>query len=244
MTFSADFSSAKLPALTPLKNSFVVDEVENDLRNMFLDLFNTYLASDVFDLNVSGMAHLGTFDLVKKMINKDGLVLIPGDREESAARYIYRAWKSVNNQGRGLHFLRTYMQALYPGAWGIEQQMQESALAYPTALYDRSGHGDDTDKYLTSRINIKLDVASGIITDPSTIIPVISTIIPARFIPKILLILYAEERVLFGAYGNIFSKLTADSVITDTVFEFPNSNNMFYTQGNFAVKVTGSGVVH
>ena len=109
---SLDFSNAQLPRLLPLENSYTENEVEADLKRLFLDLFDSTLAADVFDVNVLGAAHLGSFDMVRKAVNADGLVLMQGDREEAATRYLYRAWKSGDVQGRGLHFLRTYLQML------------------------------------------------------------------------------------------------------------------------------------
>ena len=189
MSFVADFASAQLPKLIPLKNSFVVDDIEDQLRNLFIDLFNVYLAADTFDTNVLGMAHLGSIDLVKRIINQDGLVLLPKNslnaNEEISSRYIYRAWKSVNNQGRGLHFLRLYLQVLYPGRWAIDQQMQLTALTYASvnSLSNRSSHENDSDKFLTSRVNIGLSVVPGIITDASLIKTIVATILPARIVP-------------------------------------------------------------
>lgn len=130
-----DFSNAQLPRLLPLESSYAENDAEGDLKRLFLDLFNDMMASDVFDVNVSGAAHLGSFDLVRKAVNTDGLVLLQGDREEAATRYLYRAWKSGDVQGRGLHFLKTYLQMLFPNQCEIEQLWQDKDYPYPTALY-------------------------------------------------------------------------------------------------------------
>lgn len=130
-----DFPSAQLPALTPLDGSFSVDSVESELKQLFLSLFAENLSGDSFDANVLGMAHLGSFELVRKFVNTDGLVLLQGDREETTTRYLYRAWKSGNVQGRGIHFLRTYLQMLFPNVCDVEQLWHDKAYPYPTALY-------------------------------------------------------------------------------------------------------------
>jgi hypothetical protein len=132
---SLDFPSAQLPRLTPLEGSFAENEVEADLKKLFLDLFGANLAGDSFDANVLGAAHLGSLDLVRKAVNTDGLVLLQGDREEAATRYLYRAWKSGDVQGRGLHFLRTYLQMLFPNECEVEQLWHDKESPYPTALY-------------------------------------------------------------------------------------------------------------
>jgi hypothetical protein len=220
-----DFPNAQLPALTPLKNSFERDAVEADLKKLFLDLWDAHLAMEAFDINVLGMAHLGTLDLVRKSVNADGLVLLPGDREEAATRYAYRAWKARSMQGRGLFFLKTYLQLLYPGYWDVEQQMQDKAQAYPTALYDRSTHGNDADKYLTSRLHIRLDVA-GNITNVDSIVPVIAAILPARFVPKLSLIMHTESAVNVAAVFNASMTLRGSGTVTVAEVGFADSGTV------------------
>ncbi|CAK0740679.1 hypothetical protein CCP3SC15_100038 [Gammaproteobacteria bacterium] len=123
--------------LSPIANSFDHDSVDADLKNIFLDLFNEYLSARAFDANVLGSPHLGTFELVRRFVNFDGLVLLQGDREEAATRYLYRAWHS--GQYRGLHFLRTYMRLLFPFNIKINQLWQDKRYPYPNALHSASG---------------------------------------------------------------------------------------------------------
>ncbi|MBL8473713.1 MAG: hypothetical protein JNM98_18125 [Rhodocyclaceae bacterium] len=130
-----DFPNAQLPRLLPLENSYAENEVEAGVKALTIDLFNTLLAADVFDANVLGAAHLGSFDSVRRSVNADGLVLLQGDREESATRYLYRAWKSGDVQGRGLHFLRTYLQMLFPNSCQVDQLWHDKTLPYPTGVY-------------------------------------------------------------------------------------------------------------
>ena len=189
-----DFTNAQLPQLLPLQKSFTVDDTEAALKQLFLDLFTNFsnsannnmsLAQQVFDVNVMGMAHLGSLALVQRFVNFDGLVMLPGATDIEAMRYIYRAWRQQAKRGRGLFFLRIYLQVLFPGAWTVEQQMapiNQSTNPYPTALYDRTAHGADVDKFLTSRVKIYLDAtASPSITG---LISIISAVIPAKFVPK------------------------------------------------------------
>jgi hypothetical protein len=176
-----DFKNARLPELKPLANSFSVDEAEADLTRLFLDLFKNYLATDAFDANVMGAAHLGTLDLVKRMINNDGLVLIEGDREETATRYLYKAWKSRNNQSRGLYFLETYLQMLFPNAVSVYQQAQDKAYPYPTKLI-RAQNSDPLTHYWTSRIRVVLDASKAAWDQVDKMHPVLLSIVPARLV--------------------------------------------------------------
>ena len=172
-----DFSNARLPNLAPLAASFAENDVEDELKQLFLDVFRDALAEDAFDANVLGAAHLGSFDLVKQVINTDGLVLLPGEREEASTRYLYRAWKSGNNQGRGLHFLRTYLQMLFPGIGEAVQLWHRKGQPYPTALLE--AQADDT--YLTSRIRINVSGFPDADSD-QRILNCIVQVVPARFV--------------------------------------------------------------
>lgn len=120
--------------MLPLAHSGATTTVEAELKALFIELFKSALAQRMFDVNTLGAAHLGSLDLVRRAINADGLVLMQGDRQEAATRYLYRAWKSGDVQGRGLHFLRTYLQLLFPGMCQVEQLWHDKALPYPTGL--------------------------------------------------------------------------------------------------------------
>jgi hypothetical protein len=129
-----DFQNASLPCLAPLAASYAENEIEDELKRLFIEVFENTLSARLFDANVLGAAHLGSFDLVRQCVNADGLVLLQGDREEAATRYLYRAWKSGNMQGRGLHFIKTYLQMLFPNQCEVEQLWQDKTYPYPTAL--------------------------------------------------------------------------------------------------------------
>ena len=214
-----DFQTSQLPSVTPLEDSFAENAIESDLKKLFSDLLVAYQAAEVFDANVLGAAHLGSLDLIRKTTNADGLVLLAGDREDSATRYLYRAWKSGDAQGRGLHFLRTYLQMLYPNMCKVEQQWQDKAQTYPTGLYvdttrvnywlyalgetglKLDGHWkiggqrplnqwateaarlpDTSNMFLTSRINVTLDFSVQVRSIVS-LMTIIRSVIPARFVP-------------------------------------------------------------
>jgi len=188
MSREFDFPESKLPELAPLKESFTVDKSEEELKALFLDVFGQTLAAPLFDLNVTGMAVCGSFDLVRRFINTDGLVLPRGDGEEVNTRHIFRAWNARELQGRGLQFLKTYLQVLFPNQIAVRQQWQVKDRPYPTALFTEDDWLirpiDPETMFLTSRIQIAIDltIANKILT---TFIPVIRSVVPARFVPTI-----------------------------------------------------------
>lgn len=128
-----DFPGAKLPDIAPLKESHASGQIEEELKGLFGELFSA-LAEETFDASVLGAPHLGSFDLVRRTVNHDGLVLLKGEREEAATRYLYRAWKSGDVQKRGLHFLRTYLQMLFPGASEVKQLWHDKRFPYGDAF--------------------------------------------------------------------------------------------------------------
>ena len=130
---SFDFRLAELPEAAPLQHSAAVTQIERELKDLFVELF-AMVGKDTFDAGVLGAAHLGSFDLVRKMVNHDGLVLLRGAREESATRYLYRAWKSGDVQKRGLHFVRTYLQLLFPGEASVRQMWHDKRYPYGSAF--------------------------------------------------------------------------------------------------------------
>ncbi|MEY3760609.1 MAG: hypothetical protein RIR39_2100 [Pseudomonadota bacterium] len=206
-----DFPNAKLPELLPLKNSVAQEnwDIESELKAFFLFLWSyandsisfdsdkysfddaitsfdnvgqgESLATKSFDVNVLGMGQLGSLELVRRMINRDGLVLLEGDREETATRYTYKSWVSQSNQGRGFHFLRTYLQQLFPNAHGIEQLAQPKSLPYPQGLIPCIG-ADDINYFLTSRILILLNYDDVSWKQIDRMSPILRDVIAARFI--------------------------------------------------------------
>lgn len=182
-----DFPNAKPVELLPLESSFEENDIEGQIKAMALALWDDELAEYSFDVNVMGMAHLGTFDLVRRSVNRDGLALLQGDREEATTRYLYRAWKSRDRHGRGLYFLRTYLQMLFPNACRVDQMWQRKDLPYPEDLMTAEQvkeRGHEGNVFLTSRVHIEIDFSAQPHRFPN-LMSILSAVIPARFVPEI-----------------------------------------------------------
>lgn len=198
-----DFSNAQLPGLAPLEASYTVDDVEADLKQLFIDLFRDGIASRLFDANVLGAAHLGSFGLVQKIVNKDGLAILnTGSNLEAATRYLYRAWLSSDNQGRGAHFIRTYMQLLFPGEHEIIQLWQDKSAPYPELLYE----AEQPNSFLTSRFTIRgsnINVLANINRLKKSIL----SCVPARFVINI-----SYNSGASGGFGKLQTNIRIASV--------------------------------
>ena len=86
-----DYPFAEPPSLKALEASYAGNDVEREIKALTIALFIKYISEQAYDVNVAGAAHLGSFDLVRRTVNQDGLTLLQRDREESSTRYLYRA---------------------------------------------------------------------------------------------------------------------------------------------------------
>ncbi|MGL4735675.1 MAG: hypothetical protein ACRCWB_11480 [Enterovibrio sp.] len=186
-----DFEKSTLPAATPLRFSHAANEAERELRDLFCELFSL-VATDTFNVTNAGAAHLGSFDFVRRMITQDGLVLLRGEREQSATRYLYRAWRSGDVQKRGLHFLRTYLQLLFPNQTELRQLSHwkdvEYGKGYLTKLEELAGY-DANDVFLTSKIEMRISssVVSGTESGTSGLTEILRSVVPARLSPTFII---------------------------------------------------------
>ena len=220
------------PTLAPLVNSAAYDEVEAELKQVFLDLFATYLRSTERDLNVVGVAHLGSLDLLEKMIKQDGLAVFGDDTY--AVQYLYRSWHARNPK-RGMIFLKTYLQLIWPGGWIVEQMWQDKRQPYPTALVARSSITDadpTTNYFLTSRVVVSIsdDAESGI--NIPRVEPALRSVLAARFLLEIQNLRQFENAnndgigVGTASYSEQLALLTGD-LLTPPIF---NTFHVFVNQ--------------
>jgi len=203
---AADLNT-KVPASYPmaaLVRSFEFNEIEADLKRLFLSLVHSRLSDRMRDVNVLGIAHLGSFDLVRRFVNSDGLTLLRGDNsDENAIRYLYRSWMSREKQGRGLNFLRTYIRLLHPRTAAVYQLWHDKIQAYPDGIIeDESFHGSE-EAYLTSRVMVDVDIQGMNTTDPAILKSLISQIIPARLVPVIRLSINTQTTESVFVYTSV-----------------------------------------
>lgn len=168
--------------LGPLKHSNDDNAVEADLKQMFIDLYYDFIRAGERELNVYGSPHLGSFDLIERFVKEDGLSLLRKE-DEDAMRYLFRAWKARNPK-RGFHFLRTYLQLLWPNAWTCEQMWQEKGYAYPTRLAPSSGLPPDPSAthYLTSRVVVSVVDPDESGANLASVAPAIRGVLGAKFV--------------------------------------------------------------
>lgn len=167
--------------LRPLRNSPWTKtspeaELEYELKDLFIKVYADTMAATADDMNVYGAPHLGSFGLVERNIDRDGLSVLR-ETTEARIRYLFRSWRHLNPE-RGLHFLRLYLSALFGDSWTAEQLWQRKDQPYPTALATTAEVGDSEDHFLTSRVRV--DVDSEIV--PAKILSSLRSAIAARIL--------------------------------------------------------------
>lgn len=240
------------PTLGPLVNSAGTSasefaEIEAELKQIFLDLFSTYLRASERDLNVYGAAHLGSLDLLTKRIKEDGLAVFGDDT--NAVEYLYRAW-NFRNSKRGMIFLQTYLQLLWQNSFIIDQLWQQKGVAYPTALFTRSQITDadpETNYYLTSRIRVSIsdDSESGVTA--TRILPALQAVIAARFLIQLLVLKQFQGAIGFadGMYAENIAFFEGSLIIpqsaSDNLAVAPGaySENIGFEAGDMVVTLAG-----
>lgn len=139
--------------LGPLLNSHEADDVERDLKAAFIEVFEGVLRRQMARINTYGMPHRGDFATIERFVKADGLAL---ERRVNAQRYmreLFRAWQARNPR-RGTHFLRHYLQLLWPGQWTLTQLWQRPDLPYPEGASEVFTPGC----FLTSRVRLFLEL--------------------------------------------------------------------------------------
>lgn len=140
------------PAMLPLVESHEADELESELKALFIALFEANIRPDERFMNVLGMPHHGPRELIEQSLAADGLSIYRGaDVASGAGAYLLRAWRAMNPK-RGKHLLETYLQLLWPNVWKADQMWQATAGTYPNALVTADGGAH----FLTSRVNVSL----------------------------------------------------------------------------------------
>lgn len=180
-----DFQASVVPQMKALENSYTNNAFEKEIKDLFISLFKEHLGEAAFNAFVLGSPHLGSFDLVRKSINTDGISLLQSNVEETTTRYLYRAWKSGDVQKRGLHILRVYIKLLFGNLAEVTQLQHSIHEPYPTKLIDyRPGDPLLPDHYLTSRVYVDIDTS---FADDSIkrIASSVQSTLAARFVPEI-----------------------------------------------------------
>lgn len=196
------------PDLAPLRASHEADQVEAELKALFMEMLAEFVRPAERVVNTAGTPHLGPFSQVERAVKNEGLALYRRP-DESAMRYLFRAWRARNPK-RGLHMLRTYLQLLWPNGWTVEQLHQLKAADYPEAL-STTPSGD---KFMTSRVRVAIESPNLTGEDVAATVPALRSVVPARIVLMFAMLTRVEQQLAFASAmyaGAGFQQLEGDA---------------------------------
>lgn len=172
--------------LSPLRESHEADQLEAELKALFLDMFEQFVRPAEAATRTLAIPQFGPADQFERAVKADGLALRHG-ASDKAMRYIYRAWRAGNPK-RGTHMLRTYLQLMWPNAWTIDQMWAKNLTPYPTEL----ATADGGDHYLTSRIKVQIAAGASDGADVAEVAPTLRSVLPARMMLNVSILSRSE----------------------------------------------------
>jgi hypothetical protein len=201
------------PDMDPLKASQEADQVEADLKSIFIAVFRTLLRQKFFQINLYGMPHLGNFTTVERHVKQEGLAMPRNINTEAYMRELFRAWRARNPR-RGLAFLRYYLQLLWPDGSQVQQMWQDKAEPYPTALSPTDGGNH----YLTSRLHVGIETTDADGTQIAVASAAMHTIIAARLVLYVYMLRRFESLGEHGiVMGNAFVGMEVGTFACDCI---------------------------
>lgn len=175
---------APLQASTAYWDEASASSIENELKQLFIALFQQSLRTQFRRIDHYGYPHLldePDFETVQRFIKLEGLSLLNRETDNQPyMREVFRAWRGQHPR-RGLGFLAFYLQMLWPNAWQITQYWHSVSTvgSYPSNIVTHEAEGS----FLTSRVAVTLDPDQ--ITNPSELvkmIPALKRVVPARIV--------------------------------------------------------------
>lgn len=166
--------------LIPLQRSAEFDEVESELKALFLSIYKKRMAAKVEELMLAPMPNLGGDEAISRALNNDGLAMLRNTASENI-RYLFHAWRYRNPQ-RGTKFLAIYLRSLFGSVFTIAQLWCRKGGVYPKdVMSDQEiiDAGEDfANFFLTSRLRV--DIETEIV--PERILRAARTAVASRFV--------------------------------------------------------------
>ena len=189
--------------LTPLVRSAEFDDVERELKALFISLYKKHIDDEVSEVALYGMPHIGPDSLVERSLVVDGLAVLRTTTMEQI-RHLFHAWRYRNPQ-RGTKFLAAYLHTLFGPVFTIDQLWCKKAGTYPVDVMSEdemlAAGESEADYFLTSRLRV--DIETDMV--PERILKAARTAVAARFVLE----LRAARRVALS-YNVMF---TGNSVV-------------------------------
>lgn len=230
--------------MNPLKKSWAATQLEDELRNLFIKLYEDHLGEKADEINVYGAPHIGPFTLVEREVAKDGLAVLRTTDEE-AIRYLFKAWR-FQNPRRGMHFLRTYLQVLFGSSHEVMQLWQQKNQPYPHMLrpaHEVVGTPLEATHYLTSRIRVDIDAEYV----PAQLKKTLRTALAARLVMDVRAAKYGQSTTGMAVRAGMTTVMRSGNIEPPPKYVAPPEtgtvSQMLYDLWSYIVRATGQTAI-
>lgn len=194
--------------VTPLVLSHAYDGVEDEMRHLFIAVYQKRLASRAADVNAYGMPHLGSKTLLQKYLVSQGISNFnAASLNEDYARYMVLAWRNRNPK-RGTHFLNTFLRLVWGTEFDIFTLWQHKNKPYTKELKTEPEIEEDNesldDYFPTCRLRVTLYGDSGYFS--MEIAKSLNHILPARlFVQEVSRTISGKNTIYYAHSGSLTS---------------------------------------
>lgn len=225
--------------LAPLRNSHEADQLETELKGLFMAMFAQFVRPGLDAVATVGAPHLGDLDQLERAVKMDGIAL-QRSTDADAMRYLHKSFRARNPK-RGLHMLRAYLRVLFgDGNWELTQRWHEASAPYPTALHAEPGPG----RFLTTRLHAKV-ASNGLARTPELMAQAFRSVLPARMLLDVSLMTFpygADMRVFMAAMASAnHLKFTGEFIDPPFRASSPMSSAAYQAATASAVRQTFTG---
>ncbi len=178
--------------LSPLAFTHKSNELERAMAGFFTAVVQERQIDQLNDIYSYGVPWLGSPTVVERFTKLNGLAVLrrnDGGLSDKLMSVIYANWESIASE-RGLAFLQFVLDMLYPNQNQIVRLWHSMAQASRYPLY--LSESQSVDKFLTSRIRIKIDSSIDLI-ELSELAPTLSRLVPWQVVPEVAVSIDTED---------------------------------------------------
>lgn len=218
--------------LIPLKQSHAFDAYEDELRRLFITLYQTMLAERASDVNCYAAPHLGGEKLLRQYLVSENMSNFNMQQVgNDKVKYLLKAWR-YRNPKRGTHFLSLFIRMIWGNDFEILPLYQRKNAPYPTEVKTeeevRENKENLNDYFLTSRLRVTLYGSSGYFS--TDIAKSLNHLLPARlFVQEVSRNVLSESTIFWAATG--WFESTIEQEIQDEIAVYEQSDQQQWGDG-------------
>lgn len=226
--------------LIPLKQSHAFDTYEDELRRLFITLYQTMLVERASDVNCYAAPHLGSEKLLRQyLVSQDISNFNTEEIHVNHLRYLLETLR-YRNPKRGLHFLSAYISLIWGRDFRIEQLVQAKNGIYPLDLHSENEVRNQENYFLTSRLRIVLLGINRSFSE--SIAKSLNRLLPARlFVDEIIKVVESKSEVFIADSSAFYSVAHGEPI--EIVPDIPLSSELVFASNEEIKSISHGHVV-